>query len=100
MTNLIAEVRPDEIFPFLLGAIFFLTPIVAILTKHQQKMAILMRQNAPQHDPDTEALRREVEALKQLVMQQTIAIDNLSSGRGSASGPPPIEHRLNQESGR
>lgn len=72
----------DDIFPFLLGAIMFMIPIVAILTKHQQKMAELMRQNTTtQHaNPlENEMMRREVEQLKQLVMQQTIAIDNLAN---------------------
>lgn len=90
----------DEIIPLVLGAIFFMIPIVAILTSHQQKMAKIMRQNADtSSNAQIEQMRVEMEALRQLVMQQTIAIDNLSSQRGQMQPQtPPVTERLQQHS--
>lgn len=51
-------------------------PIVAILTKHQRDMAVLLAQRGgTANTSETEALRREVAELKDLVRQQTIALD-------------------------
>lgn len=88
----------EDIFPFLLGAILFMIPIVAILTQHQQKMAKILRENAANdRSHETESLRREVEALRQLVLQQTIAIDNLAASKQLATPPAaPFEERLRQ----
>lgn len=74
---------PDVIVPF----IIFMIPIVAILTKHQQKMAEIIHQNQANRNlpnPEIDALRREVSELRQLVHQQTINIDNLTSVRPQA----------------
>lgn len=53
--------------------IFLMIPIVAILTSHQQKMARLMRERAPQNN----GLEEEVRELRQLLHQQTIALDDV-----------------------
>ena len=55
--------------------IALMIPIVAILTKHQREMAILLAQRGGTTNAETEALRREVAELKDLVRQQTIALD-------------------------
>jgi len=55
-------------------------PIVAILTTHQRRMAELIhgsRQNAIS-STELEMLRREVQELKQIVHQQTIAMDGIN----------------------
>jgi len=89
----------DDIIPLVLGAIFFMIPIVAILTSHQQKMAKIMRQNADtSSNAQIEQMRVEMEALRQLVMQQTIAIDNLSSQQRAHVPAPPVAERLQQQS--
>ncbi len=102
MLNLLAQVRPDDIFPFLLGAILFMIPIVAILTKHQQKMALLLRGDQAQNPQENDAVRKDVESVRQMVMQQTIAIDNLAASQrelaGRMSAAPTIEDRVRQES--
>ena len=90
---------PEALIPIILGGIMFMIPIVAILTKHQQKMAELMRHNSqhPQGNPlENEMMRREMEQLRQLVMQQTIAIDNLASQNRelAARMNPSIEERV------
>jgi len=66
-----------------LGIIGFIAaiPITGILTHHQRKMAeLLNRPGARNSDPDTIArLAHEVSELRQLVAQQAIALDDLSS---------------------
>ena len=53
--------------------------IIAMMTKHQQRMAELMH-SRPQInvDPRIDALQQDMAALKDLVHQQTIALDRLS----------------------
>lgn len=69
----------EDIFPFLIPLVIFMIPIVAILTSHQRKMAELLHGSGQQllPSPEIEALRREVLELKQIVHQQTIAIDSI-----------------------
>ncbi|HJP83707.1 MAG TPA: hypothetical protein VJ835_09405 [Fimbriimonadaceae bacterium] len=66
----------EVIFAFI-PIVVFMVPIIAILTHHQRKMAELIHR-APQAlpSPEVEALRREVQDLKALIHQQTIALDN------------------------
>jgi hypothetical protein len=54
--------------------------IIAMMTKHQQRMAELMHMR-PQFnaDPRIDALQRDMADLKDLVHQQTIALDRLSA---------------------
>jgi len=69
----------EDVLPFFIPIVIFMIPIIAILTSHQRKMAELLhgsrQNNLP--SPEVEMLRREVQELKQIVHQQTIAIDNL-----------------------
>ena len=69
----------EDIMPFVIPIVLFMIPIVWILTSHQRKMAELLhgtrQNNLP--NPEVDMLRREVQELKQIVHQQTIAIDNL-----------------------
>jgi hypothetical protein len=92
----LAQLGPsDDWMPFVLGAIMFLIPIVAILTRHQQKMALILRDNRGfEGNAELASLRAEVARLTQAVHQQTIALDNLSR-RPEATpvlrdGPPEI----------
>jgi len=69
----------QELAPVIVSVMMFMIPIVYILVKHQQKMAIIMRTQAPQlANPDTDLVRRELAELKGLMHQQAIAIDDLS----------------------
>lgn len=72
--------HPEDVIGLAAVLLIFGTPIIAILTGHQRKMAELMRQQQPQvtYNPETQALREEIRELKQLVYQQSIAIDNLA----------------------
>jgi hypothetical protein len=71
-----------------------LLPIVYMLIKHQQTMAKIIHERQGQND---DGLRSEVEQLKQLVMNQTLALDNLAQQQRELARPPvadPVE-RLN-----
>jgi hypothetical protein len=66
----------EAIIGLLLGGIVLITPIVFILTKHQQRMATIMRQDQAQNQsPD---IQKELASLKEIIHQQTIAIDSIS----------------------
>lgn len=68
-----------DVLPYLIPIIIFMIPIVAILTTHQRKMAELVHRNpTPNSNGEIDALRREVQELKEIVHQQTLAIDNIS----------------------
>lgn len=56
----------------------FMIPIIAILTAHQRAMAEIMHSRKGEPS-EIAALRQEVMELKQLLHQQAIAIDNLST---------------------
>ena len=79
--NLIGSISED-LAPVLVTGIIMMIPIVSILVKHQQKMALIMREN-PQGDNqrqtyELESIKRELADLKTLMHQQAIAMDNLT----------------------
>jgi uncharacterized membrane protein (DUF106 family) len=58
----------------------FSIPIVAILMAHQRRMAEIIHQQhaqAYQQSPEILALRQEVHELRQLIHEQTIAMDDI-----------------------
>jgi len=88
-------IRPEEMAVFvpILGII---AGIVAIMTKHQQKMAeIIHGSSQNQSNAEIAQLRSEVAELKQMVHQQMIALDSYSA----LPRPPaeiPLQRRLEQ----
>lgn len=67
---------PEVIAAMFVG-LFLTTPIIFILTKHQQKMAQLVNERHRLEMPQPD-VHRQLAELTQLVHQQSIAIDNLS----------------------
>lgn len=68
----------DALAAIVVPIMIFGIPIVAILAKHQQKMAELIHQNRqPQANAEMEQMRREMYELKQIVHQQAIQMDSL-----------------------
>lgn len=67
----------------ILGGITLVIPIVWILTKHQQKMTLLLHEanNRQQELPQNQEVRREIADLKEVVHQQTIAMDSLAKSQ-------------------
>jgi hypothetical protein len=82
MTFPLAQVQPDDVLPFLVGALIFMIPIIGILTNHQRKMALIMRgqdeEGRKLQTPGVDQLRHEVAELRQMLAQQAIAIDNIA----------------------
>jgi hypothetical protein len=70
----------DAIIPIFVTGIIFMLPIIAILTKHQQRMAEIYReqQRLPIPMPQQSV---ELEQMRQMMAQQMIAIDNLAQSQ-------------------
>lgn len=59
---------------------FFSVPIAWILTAHQRKMALIIHGNQrDQSAANNEAVSSEIRELRQVVIQQAIALDTLTS---------------------
>lgn len=67
--------------PMIASIFVMLIPIVAILTRHQQKMTLLMRQeNQPQEDVNSLlSLQYEVHQLKSMVSDLAMSVDSLKN---------------------
>ena len=82
-------VADDLVAVFVVGFALMI-PIVAMLVKHQQKMAELFREermaslSPPQVAAENEALRKELADVKALLYEQSIAIDNLGKREGAS----------------
>lgn len=72
--------NPEDLAPLLMGVLLFMTPIVAILAKHQQKMAEIMRQGHGGAE-DLVRLGEEVRRLKESVAHQAFALDELATAQ-------------------
>jgi hypothetical protein len=87
--------RLVEILPLLIPFVIFLIPIIAILTRHQQKMAEIMRdQHGQASAAEIYALRREVSELKEIVHQQTLALDSVMPSGVKSVEDAPLQERL------
>ena len=92
--------NPDDVIGLILGGIFLITPVVWILTKHQQKMTLLLHGDlnrqplAPPQD-----VHRELSALREIVNQQTITLDNLAKSQNEIKAAlatrEDLQHRVN-----
>ena len=70
----------DEVLiPLGIMAIIFSVPLVAILTKHQQKMAQILSERPATIPADQAQMMQEMAELRQLVHQQAIQIDDLTT---------------------
>ena len=68
----------SEIAPLAIPILIFMIPIIAILTSHQQRMAKIMHESGQLgNNAEINALRGEVQQLRELVHQQAIQVDNL-----------------------
>ncbi|MCO5295439.1 MAG: hypothetical protein M9921_01135 [Fimbriimonadaceae bacterium] len=68
----------EDLAPFMMGSLLFMIPIVAILAKHQQKMAEITRRNVGGGD-ELQRLEHEVRQLRESLAHQAFAIDQLAS---------------------
>jgi hypothetical protein len=82
----------DDIIGLSAVLLLFGTPLIAMLLRHQRKMAEMFHQQAlaaGAPNAETQELRNEIRELKALVHQQTIALDNLNR-------PLPSHDRLQE----
>jgi hypothetical protein len=86
---------PVENVAIMIPILALMIPVVAILTKHQQRMAELIHGGEQNRQSSQEmlALRHEIAELRNLVHQQSIAVDNLVS-RSVVLPSETVEQRL------
>lgn len=73
-----------ESIAVLIPIVALMIPIVVVLTKHQQRMTELLRQNnVQQPNMEMESLRQEMRMLRETVHQQTIQMDTMLSARST-----------------
>ena len=93
-----AFLSEEVIIPIGIVAIVFSVPIVAMFTRHQQRMTELLHRDRPEAiDP---MISHELRELKQLVQQQTLMLDRIlerqdALERTRAPGPA-LSDRLGQ----
>jgi hypothetical protein len=69
----------QDVPPTIAMVIMFLIPIVAILARHQQKMALIIRRPIEANSSDSVAqLTAEVRELRAQLNQQTLILDGIS----------------------
>lgn len=78
---------PEQI-GVLIPIVALMIPIVVIMSRHQQKMAEIVRgQGSDQLRSDVEALKQEVGYLRGVVSSQTVVLENLRK-RSLDQAPP------------
>jgi uncharacterized protein YlxW (UPF0749 family) len=65
--------------PMIASIFVMMIPIIAILTRHQQKMTLLMRQDNQSHNPELYALQNDVHELKSMVSSIAMSVDDLKN---------------------
>lgn len=90
----------EEVMGLFLGALFLSTPIVFILTKHQQRMTAMLNGIDPkQPGVGNAALHQELATLREIVNQQTIAIDSLAKSQAQLQAALTSERELSERVG-
>ncbi len=82
MIHALPLARLEDVLPFAIPIIIFMIPIIAILTRHQQRMAELMHQRQPVDDNVSHqlmAMQVELRHLRELTTQNTLALDDVRS---------------------
>jgi hypothetical protein len=83
----------DDLAPILAFLILMMVPVVAILTKHQQKMAAILHSRPPAADDERLArVEAEVAAMRDLLNRQALILEELNSKLPPAASD--VEHRL------
>ena len=80
------------VFAVLFGLLVVI-PVVAILAEHRQKMAQIMRGDASRQATD-ERILRELTELRQMVVEQALALDDLRRDHGRRAESEAVKNRL------
>ena len=93
MGSFLAAIIDESTLALAIPLLALLIPIVVILSKHQQKMAMIIHGQAhfPELENEVRALRHELQQLQYQMGQQNLALDQLR-GNGGATVPvaPPV----------
>ena len=86
-----------DLAPVLVMAIIFVPIVIRMMLSHQRQMAEMMYKvnQAPQNQAEQQQVQSDIRDLKQLVQQQAIAIDNLST-KLDRMGQPQVADRLRE----
>jgi hypothetical protein len=84
---------PDIVIVLGVMALTMMVPIVAIFLKHQQKMATLYRSQTQNVQADERVLK-EIAELRQIIIQQSLAIENLRREQLPSPQGESVQNRL------
>ena len=68
----------DDLIGVLAILVVFALPIIAVLTRHQQRMAQILHDRQGAQPLATDRLAEELAHIRQVLTQHTIALDNLA----------------------
>ncbi len=74
----ILGLQSDDIVGIMAILVVFAIPIVAVLTRHQQRMAQILHDRQGAQPLVTDRLAEELAHIRQVLAQHTIALDNLA----------------------
>jgi len=88
-----------DLGPIIAVIAFMSVPVIAILTRHQQKMARIFQEGHRNQGQDAH-VRQELAELRNLVAQQTIALDSMAQTQRAlaariSSESDEVQRRLN-----
>ncbi len=83
----------DNLVAVIIVGMTLLIPIIAILVSHQQKMAKIYREGQV-NQPTDERVLREIAELRQLIVHQSLAIENLRNEKASTPPVDSVQTRL------
>ncbi|HWD38891.1 MAG TPA: hypothetical protein VG944_08595 [Fimbriimonas sp.] len=86
-----------DVAPILAMFIIVLPIVAAVFARHQQKMALILRQAPTEQNSAVEQLANEVRALRSLAVEQSLAIDRIETAlqkRSSVESDEVLRQRI------
>ncbi|MBC8065956.1 MAG: hypothetical protein H7Y17_14075 [Chlorobia bacterium] len=91
--------NPEVIASVAFFGLVFVAPVVWMLTKHQQKMTLLLQGDGSKQGTGNQDVRQELAALREIASQQTIALDNLARSQMELKNQLTAREELSQRIG-
>jgi hypothetical protein len=93
-TLLLGFLTPDQL-GVMIPIVALTIPIVAVLSKHQQRMTEIIRgQHNSTLENDVAAMKQELAYLRGLVQNQTLALEAMRSKQVAEEAADPLAQRL------